>query len=94
MSRGHDGDWISKDDLKDKSGLYVSSGNCDVESKNSIMEAFLMKIVKVSESKESFFKEIKANILGFSQKVESNMTTIKQHGQKFRQLAATLISIN
>lgn len=45
-SRDWDGDWIWKDEYKDMSDLYISSGNQDVGSSNSKMEHIIAKIVK------------------------------------------------
>lgn len=69
------------------SGAYIPPGNCDTKSRN---KAFLMKLVKGSETKESCLKKIKANISGLSEKVESRATMINKLEQQFGQISATL----
>ncbi|KAF3653224.1 hypothetical protein FXO38_15745 [Capsicum annuum] len=81
-SRDRDSDWKRKDDYKDKSGLDIPPGNCDADSGNSRMDALLAKLVKGSECQKNFLKEIKADISGMSQKVESHATAIKQLEQQ------------
>lgn len=58
-------------------GLYIFPWNRDAALGNSRMEAFLSKPIKVLEGPKSCLKEIKANILGLRQKVDSHETSIK-----------------
>lgn len=62
-SRERDGNWRIKDNDKEKSGLYVPSGN---RNANSRMEELLIKLVKSSESQNSFVKKINRWISGLS----------------------------
>lgn len=77
MIRECNGDWKRKDDYKDNNSLYVPLGNQDVEFGSLIMKALLINLVKVLEIQESFLKEIKADILHLSEKVELHVITIK-----------------
>lgn len=54
------------------------------------MDALLAKLVKGSECQKNFLKEIKADISGMSQKVESHATAIKQLEQQLGHMSATL----
>lgn len=50
----------------------------------------LSKLLKDQESQETFLKQIKVNMLGQTQKVESQLTAIKQQEQQFGQIYSTL----
>lgn len=58
-----------------KSSLYVPYENRDSNSRKSQIEFMHVKLVK---SLNDFHKEIRAHILGASQKFESHATTIKK----------------
>lgn len=72
--RERDNDWWLKDNYKEKSGIYIWSGNTDADS---IMKTTLSKIVKGQKSQECFLDEIKIDILELGQKVESYTIIIK-----------------
>lgn len=76
-----------KDDYREKGNRYIPPSRSIVES---IMEEILVKLLKGQENKETNLKEIKDNISGLTQKVESHATTIKQLEHRFRQMLATL----
>lgn len=54
--------------------MYVRLRNHGADSK---IEALLVMLVKCSKIQESYRKEMKVDILGSSQKVESHSTMIK-----------------
>ncbi|XP_047253647.1 uncharacterized protein LOC124887770 [Capsicum annuum] len=54
------------------------------------MKALLSKLVKGKESQESYLKDIKEDLSGLNQKVDSHVTSIRQLEQQFGQMSATV----
>lgn len=73
--------------MEKRCSVYVPLGNRDA---NLRMEELLTKLVKGSDSQDSCFKDIKANILGLSQKVELHTTSIKKLEKQFGLMLDTL----
>lgn len=70
----------------DKNGLYVPLESHDTNLSNLRMENILSNVVKEVVKTEDYFKKLRENILGISQKVKSYDNAIKQLEKQFDQM--------
>lgn len=75
MSKECDGEWKTKEYYKDSSVLYVPHGNRITGLSNLKVEDMISKVVKRVVKMEDYLKEIRVDILGISQQVESYSST-------------------